>query len=106
LTFQYAEKTPANTSQFLGQASAIPEVGKIELAWVSNPAPTPSTTTKTEASAQPDTAAGGDAKMVDAGAEEQSTITAQPSADEVNGNADDGDDNYDVADDEDRWMAA
>lgn len=96
-----------DTSQFLGQASAIPDVGKIELAWVPNPAPTTTTATKsTEASAQPENAAAGDTKMEDAGAEEQSTNTAQPPADEVNGNGSGGDDNYDVADDEDRWMAA
>jgi hypothetical protein len=44
--------------------------------------------------------------MDDANADEHTTTPANVPADDTNGNTNGGDADYDVADDEDRWMAA
>lgn len=92
---------------FLGEALTIPDIGKIELAWVPNAATTAaSTMTKTGATETEPLTSEADVKMEDAGAEEQPASGAQAGL-EVEGDdaPNGGEDNYDVADDEDRWLS-
>lgn len=90
---------------FLDAAAEIPEVGKIELAWVANTA-NPLTTPSVNAEAPRS-----DGHAPDNKAEEEE----EEEMESANGNGmNHGDDahhgnehaDYDVADDEDRWMAA
>lgn len=96
-----------NSEQFLGEALKIPDLGKIELAWVPNAATTaPSATIKTEAVEPEPLTSEADVKMEDAGAEEHPASGAQVGAEaEGEDAANGGEDNYDVADDEDRWLS-
>lgn len=93
----------ANNTQFLGSAADIPDVGKVEMAWVPNAA---TTTGSVSSAAHTTTAFEGDAKMDETNDGEQITSTGAPPAEDNNGTGNGGDPGFDVADDEDRWMAA
>jgi hypothetical protein len=90
--------------QFLGNARTIADIGKIELSWV----PNASTTSKVEPSTdQPLPVSDPKAPEGEIKTGDQTESAAQANgADDMNGNANGGDADYDVADDEDRWMAA
>ncbi|KAF2750222.1 hypothetical protein M011DRAFT_464996 [Sporormia fimetaria CBS 119925] len=78
-----------------------PELSHVELAWVPNTA----TMSKTEPSGRDQISSDADAKMDEGGAEEAEQSSEQANAEDTNGNANGGDADYDVADDEDRWLA-
>ncbi|KAF2279200.1 uncharacterized protein EI97DRAFT_464511 [Westerdykella ornata] len=88
---------------FIEHAVEIPDIGKMELAWVANAA----TTAASGALAAPaPPGSDGDIKMEEGKADEQASGAEQGTGEDGVENTGGGEADYDVADDEDRWMAA
>ncbi|KAF2194280.1 hypothetical protein K469DRAFT_709787 [Zopfia rhizophila CBS 207.26] len=93
--------------KFIDESSEIPDVGQLELSWVTNTPAASAAQTEAASKAEPVSAeqleSEGDVDM-----EEQAEHMEQ--TEQTNGGTDTavngGDADYDVADDEDRWMAA